>query len=987
MENTTEDQSVNNNALLKEFLLVVKQYYLNPDVDGKILEYSSIDLEIIENQLSLIREWVKIQKDLSRNQDGYPIVQKLQEIELKYYKPIIYKLVDKEDSTSLEDLQQLFEDLASLSSSIGDDYAEGSDISALKYYSDAAIFYQYQYAIKQKIASEEKAHIDYKNLNNLKQKMLTFINRAGETITQDIATEIEENKTKLVEIRSKTTRALTEINRLADENDNKNYIAESEALFLSIASDMKGFLNHLHEEAKKEIGLEPPCKYALIGLGSMALNQMTPYSDIEFAILTENNNYKDYFRNLSHLIHFKVINLGETIIPTSRYGLDMSNLVHPGVNFDLGGKTPLGRIDGDKPYDLIKTVEEMMWYVRNEDNKSEHIDKNLPFILEKVTYITGNERLVTDYQDLVSQFLQQSINLETEPLKNCQVRALKILQEGTVEFNYLQGDGKPLQIVNQGDLQRLGINLVETEGKFFDLKQEIYRLPDRLIYNLGLYYCIEGNSAWNTVSQLCNKDIISQKASENLSYAVTFANIVRLKNYMDNNGQIDYAPILNMRIMPALFEYFYTALPFHIALEEFCYSKNLPLEQKANFLQNLDFYKNNDLNKGLVFYRLGQYHQAIMYLESSLQQTESDITILDAIRRADTLINIYLKSDNTAYKAFEHINEIKELCCNSWLDNTVFDVMESIKLGQVCYALNKIEEAITLFKKVDILNTSDQYYYDLNVCAEFSLGLCYLKQKDYEDALTSFNKALEMQKEVNSMTKEIAGTYNSIGGCYLEQKNYEDALTSFNKALEIQKEVYQDELHQDIAGIYSNMGCCFSELGNNNEAIRYLEKALTIRRTLSCDQPNDEILDSIQNLGYHYKSTGLHNKALDYAFAKMIIEWKFIGMPPPNEMVEEFIEYTKPFIPYAIQQRVLSILSRKLVSYLDSEYVDMNILDSGQLFVSQLEELEQYYNEYEQSDSRNEGLLSANESLSLQINHNAESSDMIEVIGEYDEIS
>ena len=64
MENTTEDQSVSNNALLKEFLLELKQYDLKPDVAGKILEYSSIDLGIVENQLSLIRKWVEIQKAL-----------------------------------------------------------------------------------------------------------------------------------------------------------------------------------------------------------------------------------------------------------------------------------------------------------------------------------------------------------------------------------------------------------------------------------------------------------------------------------------------------------------------------------------------------------------------------------------------------------------------------------------------------------------------------------------------------------------------------------------------------------------------------------------------------------------------------------------------------------------------------------------------------------------------------------------------------------
>ncbi len=66
----------------------------------------------------------------------------------------------------------------------------------------------------------------------------------------------------------------------------------------------------------------------------MALKQMTPYSDLEFAILTENDYYKQsndpkikqYFKNLSHLVNFKMSNLGETIIPTSKYGLDMSHL-------------------------------------------------------------------------------------------------------------------------------------------------------------------------------------------------------------------------------------------------------------------------------------------------------------------------------------------------------------------------------------------------------------------------------------------------------------------------------------------------------------------------------------------------------------------------------------------------------------------------------------------------------------------------------------
>ena len=85
---------------------------------------------------------------------------------------------------------------------------------------------------------------------------------------------------------------------------------------------------------------------------------MTPYSDLEFAILISDQNDKDssqkvkkYFKNLTELIHFYVINLGESVIPPDKYGCETRYFVKKAVNFDLGGKTPLG-MEG-KPYELI----------------------------------------------------------------------------------------------------------------------------------------------------------------------------------------------------------------------------------------------------------------------------------------------------------------------------------------------------------------------------------------------------------------------------------------------------------------------------------------------------------------------------------------------------------------------------------------------------------------------------------------------------------
>ena len=100
-----------------------------------------------------------------------------------------------------------------------------------------------------------------------------------------------------------------------------------------------------------------------MGLGSLALQQPSPYSDLEFAILMDDAKHKAqeakwraYLRNLTHLVHFRVIYLGETVLPFSKYKLSLDHLGSKGLNFDLGGKTPLGRKDKpylNQPYELI----------------------------------------------------------------------------------------------------------------------------------------------------------------------------------------------------------------------------------------------------------------------------------------------------------------------------------------------------------------------------------------------------------------------------------------------------------------------------------------------------------------------------------------------------------------------------------------------------------------------------------------------------------
>jgi len=896
-----------------------------PNIDTQKSEYNSsiqnLNKKIQEARTSL--EKVVLTKTVVDSTTNITILKQIEDI---IYKPLIHQLAYKKSLEELKALAVLLQDLGYLTKQIGELSGD------LKYYTDSAVLYQYAITIiKERI---DPKHTDkpynkqieelYRELAVIKEKIISLskstvsssdtlisdssitdltieaTNASVETKeNQSIKTAIDANKKILDDLREYASKFIRVIEIARKESGKTDdlikkqkyenlYVSKSKALFEEIASKMKGFLACLYQESEQEIGILPPCTYTVIGLGSMALNQMTPYSDLEFAILTQNEDYKQspdpkisqYFMNLTHLVHFKMIGLGETIIPTSKYNLDLSHLVHKAVNFDLGGKTPLGRIDKDKPYELIQTVEKMLCDLRNEDNKTSNRDKTLPYILEKACYVHGDQKLISDYQVLVTEFLHSKINKD-DPVSmlHCEVRAMKILKEGVTELDYLKPD-KPETLV-QGNIDTLK-PLRGDEGKLFDVKQEIYRLADRLIHDLGMYYGIEGYSAWDTVDQLENQKIIETAEANHLKYAVTFATTLRLKTYLHHKGQIEdislfTSPASDPKVLKkeeaqifhlleedlgeqgGLFRYFYTALPFHKILQAFCSNyKTLNNEQKQSYFKTTKFYAEDSSNKGLIHFRLLQYKQAQTNLEDAVQNIEN----AGRLDIRSILNNIYVsfgQGDKAIKQSLDCItllkNSTQELTPNHHKDiaNYYFSI------GETYRRMSNYDEAIKYFElslseDKDDLHTANVYN---------SMGLLQNNKGNYNESIILFNKSLVIKQTAyyKEPHLDIAISLTNLGETYRALAMYNEAIEYFNRSLDITKHCYKNEPHLYIAITLGSLGSLYQNLDKYEKAIDYYIQSLNMRKLIFNNEPHPTIVRTLNNLGIVYKALGHYDEA------------------------------------------------------------------------------------------------------------------------------
>jgi len=174
--------------------------------------------------------------------------------------------------------------------------------------------------------------------------------------------------------------------------------------------------------------------------------------------------------------------------------------------------------------------------------------------------------------------------------------------------------------------------------------------------------------------------------------------------------------------------------------------------------------------------------------------------------------------------------------------------------GEKLYNQGEYEKALAVFK--ELVGTQPKLYK-----ARVNIGNCYIKLKQYDEAIEEFKFVLEKLKEEKENlkgNKTASSIYASLGELYMDRNDFEKAKEYFEKSINIDPSNHA--LSYTVAEILFNSN-------KIDEAIHYYELAAKIKP----DWPK-----SYLKLGYCYLNKGEKETAINYLN-------KFVELSPEND--------------------------------------------------------------------------------------------------------
>ena len=734
-------------------------------------------------------------------------------------------------------------------------------------------------------------------------------------IEKKVKTMRDELNNKLDNFKSYET-----INKTKEELENTK-IKNIRNLQKKISRDYKHIMAEILQYCQTVMG-KSPCRFALIGMGSLARNETTPYSDFEHIIVLEENcqlkhDYEKvlkYFRWLSVIFQIIVINLKETIVPsvdieifkTTKNGKSecwfYDRITTRGISFDgmmpHACKFPLGQhvlSDETKQYEteLIKPVDEMLQYLASQkDLKNGY---HLKDILTKVCYVGGERNIFDNFQTKIYYVLdKQSQNEKYKEIK-------KMLIEDLDNFATRS-------------------NFLKHTSKSFNIKKDLYRSTTIFISALGQVENIHASSCFDIIEGLAEKQIITERFKFKLMFAVAVACELRLKRYMKQKRQDDEIKSLKSHqdaVEQLLENIKVTDL---ISYFQIAYALQCSISKQFN-LKKVYFYSDPKLLNSRLYHCMGQFENFVhfakenkavdynptfrlqsadeildhMEMEAKFNHKQKHLLFwnYDFILENNSLEIIYnfgqklhdSKNHDDAKEIFEILIELvyfeknqiennasKSISTNNKSKNKDYELQTLEQIAYCCMDLHKPADALYYLQRS--LKIKEKASLDINSDSNVAMtlnniGLCFMDMHKPADALDYLQRSLKIDEKTSfdiDSDVNVAKELNNIGLCFKDMYKPADALNYLQRSLKIKKKASLDiDSDSNVAMTLSNIGLCFMNMHKPADALDYLQKSLKIDEKTSLDIDSDSnVARNLNNIGLCFRHIHKPADALDY---------------------------------------------------------------------------------------------------------------------------
>ena len=262
---------------------------------------------------------------------------------------------------------------------------------------------------------------------------------------------------------------------------------------------MVSTVHYLLEEGKRIWG-EPPCKFAILSMGSLARAETCPFSDLEFTILLEEGSLEyqkieatRYFKTWVQWVEWQIVALGEsermvTWLPSSGAGL-LTIPLKPGFRFDEGGNVPfsgkgsecfLGTAD-----DLLKNFN---FVFSGEEVSGDMIAANT---LQNAAFLAGDQQCFIEFQEKLGLRLKDFYSFHAE--------------QGTAVFFHQEW---ALHLLRSHIRDQKFNIVIDTSCPVLNLKEGLLRFPTFFIETLALHQGIMEVSTERRLECLLEKGVI-----------------------------------------------------------------------------------------------------------------------------------------------------------------------------------------------------------------------------------------------------------------------------------------------------------------------------------------------------------------------------------------------------------------------------------------------------------------------------------------------